>query len=54
MNGQTVAKLEEKTLSAEKYTATWQPGPDLPDGYYFIALKINDLQVHYLKVLKRG
>jgi protocatechuate 3,4-dioxygenase beta subunit len=54
MNGQTVAKLEEKTLSAEKYTATWQPGSDLTDGYYFIALKINDLQVHYLKVLKRS
>jgi protocatechuate 3,4-dioxygenase beta subunit len=54
MNGQTIAKLEEKTLRAEKYAATWQPGSDLPDGYYFIALKINDLQVHYLKVLKRG
>lgn len=50
--GRTVAKLEEKKMKAEKYTATWQPDSNLPNGYYFIALKLNDLQVHYLKVLK--
>lgn len=52
--GRTVAVLEEKSLNAEKYTATWQPESNLPDGYYFIALKVNDLQVHYLKVMKRS
>jgi len=50
--GRTIAKLEEKTLASEKYTAVWQVDSSLPDGYYFIALKVNDLQVHYLKVLK--
>lgn len=51
--GRTVAKLEEKSLTSEKYTAVWQPDSNLPKGYYFVALKMNDLQVHYLKVLKR-
>ncbi len=54
MHGRTVAKLEEKSLSPEKYSAIWKPSSNLPDGYYFIALKINDLQVHYLKVLKKS
>lgn len=54
LHGRTVSKLEEKSLTAEKYTAVWQPDSSLPNGYYFIALKINDLQVHYLKVLKQG
>lgn len=53
LQGRTVAKLEEKPLAAEKYTATWKPEPNLPMGYYFIALKINDIQVHYIKVLKQ-
>ncbi len=54
IHGRTVAKLEEKALTAEKYTAVWQPDSNLPNGYYFVALKVNDLQVHYLKVLKRN
>lgn len=54
LHGRTVANLEEKSLIAEKYTAIWQPDSTIPDGYYFIALKINDLQVHYVKVLKKG
>lgn len=54
LQGRTVAKLEEKSLTSEKYTAVWQPDSNLPNGYYFIALKMNDLQVHYLKVLKRN
>ncbi len=53
LNGQMVANLEEKSLPSEKYTAIWHPDSNLPDGYYFIGLKVNDLQVHYLKVLKR-
>jgi protocatechuate 3,4-dioxygenase beta subunit len=54
LNGRTVAKLEEKFLSSEKYTAVWSVDSILPDGFYFIALKVNDLQVHYIKVLKRS
>lgn len=54
MNGKQVAKLEERELQPEKYEATWNPEAQLPNGHYFIALKVNDLQVHYLKVLKQG
>jgi len=54
LNGRNVAKLEDKFLSSEKYTAVWQVDSKLPDGFYFIALKVNDLQVHYLKMLKKS
>lgn len=53
IQGRQVATLEERQLSAEKYEAIWEPEMQLPNGHYFIALKINDLQVHYLKVLRR-
>jgi len=53
MTGKEVATLEENAVQPEKYEATWRPEPGLPDGHYFISLKINDLQVHYLKVLKQ-
>ena len=52
LQGSRVAVLDEQYLSPEKYEATWQPGDSVPGGIYFIALKINDLQVHYLKVVK--
>jgi len=51
IEGRKVATLEEKTLPADQYTAIWKPNSDLPKGHYFIALKINDLQVHYLKAI---
>ena len=51
--GRQVATLEERRLSPEKYEASWRPKADMPNGHYFIALKIADLQVHYLKVLKQ-
>jgi hypothetical protein len=47
LHGRLVATLEEKSLSPQKYTAVWNLGTNLQKGYYFIALKINDLQVHY-------
>jgi len=53
VNGQKVATLEENEHSPEKYTAVWQPEPSLPKGHYFIALMWNDLQVHYLKVVRQ-
>jgi protocatechuate 3,4-dioxygenase beta subunit len=52
VNGSLVAILDEQQLKPEKYKASWNPHPDLPSGVYFVTLKINDLQVHYLKVLK--
>ncbi|HOY07087.1 MAG TPA: T9SS type A sorting domain-containing protein [Saprospiraceae bacterium] len=52
LQGSRVAVLDEQSLSPEKYEATWQPDGSIPSGVYFITLKINDLQVHYLKVVK--
>lgn len=51
IEGNLVATLEERMLTPEKYEAEWRAG-NLPNGHYFIALKINDFQVHYLKVMK--
>lgn len=53
MLGQEVAVLEDEIKSPEKYFATWRPDASLESGHYFVALKINDLQVHYLKVIKK-
>ncbi len=50
LNGIQVAELEGRKLNAEKYNASWIPSADLPSGHYFVILKINDLQVHYVKV----
>ncbi len=54
LQGRMVATLDESVMNPEKYEATWKPEPGLPDGHYFISLKINDLQVHYMKVLKKS
>lgn len=51
--GREVAKLREQELIPEKYTAEWRPNGDLKDGYYFVSLKINDLQVHYKKIIRK-
>lgn len=52
VEGKQVAILEESYLTSEKYEATWIPDVTLPSGHYFVAIKINDLQVHYLKIMK--
>ena len=52
IEGKIIANLIEENHHAEKYTAEWQPEDNLPKGYYFVMLKVNDLQVHHLKVLK--
>ena len=51
MQGRQVSTLEEKHTKTGKYSVTWKPQRTLKPGYYFIALKINDLQVHYQKVM---
>lgn len=53
MQGQQVAVLEDKVMYPEKYYATWNPEIGLASGNYFVAIKINELQVHYLKVFKK-
>ncbi len=50
--GRQVAVLEERTLSADQYDASWTPDSNLPNGHYFIVLKINDLQVNYQKIIR--
>ncbi|MDF1695216.1 MAG: T9SS type A sorting domain-containing protein [Saprospiraceae bacterium] len=51
-NGRQIALLEDQPMEAEKYTSIWEPDSFLPSGHYFIALRVNELQVHYVKVVK--
>lgn len=51
VNGKLIADLSEETLQPEKYEAVWQPDSSIPNGHYFVALKINDMQVHYQKTI---
>ena len=53
IRGQIVATLDEKILDPEKYSVLWNPHSNLSKGHYFISIKINDLQVHYLKVIRQ-
>ena len=53
IEGKIVSQLCKKLLSPQKYEVVWEPDNNLPNGHYFIALKINDLQVHYLKVIRQ-
>lgn len=53
LQGQLVANIQKKQLEANKYTAVWRPQRAMASGLYFCVLKINDLQVYYLKVLKK-
>ena len=51
--GEIVANLDEKLLEPEKYSVLWTPYTNLAKGHYFISIIINDLQVHYLKVIRQ-
>jgi protocatechuate 3,4-dioxygenase beta subunit len=53
ISGQIVATLDERILDPEKYSVSWNPHGNLPKGHYFISIMINDLQVHYLKVIRQ-
>lgn len=50
--GKEISKLESSVMSPGKYEAYWEVPDTLLKGHYFVALSINDLQVHYLKALK--
>ena len=53
IRGQIVANLDDRMLDPQKYSVLWKPYRDLPKGHYFISIMINDLQVHYLKVIRQ-
>ena len=53
VSGQTVASLEERVLEPNKYSVLWNPKSKLSKGHYFISIIINDMQVHYLKVVRQ-
>ena len=53
INGQIVSTLDERILDPERYSVSWSPHINLPKGHYFISIMINDLQVHYLKVIRQ-
>jgi hypothetical protein len=48
-----VSSLDEVTVTPEKYHSIWIPPEELPVGVYIAVLKINDLQVHYTKLVKK-
>ncbi len=52
LQGRMVATLEDEVMNADKYRSIWQPNSTLASGYYFVALRVNDLQVHYLRLVK--
>lgn len=52
VQGKLIASLEDKVLEPEKYVAVWQPDSNMPKGQYFVSLKMNDLQIQYLKIIK--
>ena len=53
IHGEIVATLSEKLLDPGKYSVSWNPHDNLPKGHYFISILINQLQVHYVKVIRQ-
>ena len=53
IHGEIVATLSEKVLEPGKYSVSWNPHENLPKGHYFISILINQLQVHYVKVIRQ-
>lgn len=54
LQGRLVATLEERRLSKDKYEAVWEPDAHIGNGHYFVALKMEDMQVHWISVVKQG
>ncbi len=52
LRGSLIAVLDKQHLQPQKYKAIWNPDQNLPAGVYFVVLKLNDLQVHYLKIVR--
>jgi protocatechuate 3,4-dioxygenase beta subunit len=54
LQGRQLANLSEENMRPGQYDAVWRPDTEIVDGYYYVTLMINDLQVHYLKVIRKG
>ena len=52
LQGKVVASMAKSEHDKGKYEITWRPEITLTKGHYFVALKANDMQVHYLKIQK--
>ncbi|MGB0389968.1 MAG: T9SS type A sorting domain-containing protein [Salibacteraceae bacterium] len=52
IQGKVVATIANSEHAKGKYELTWSPDSGIPKGHYFVALKVNDMQVHYIKVQK--
>lgn len=51
--GKTIHTIQNTPMSKGKFEVSWSPNSDIAKGIYFIALKVNDMQVHYLKILRK-
>lgn len=52
LQGNVVATLTDAKMAPGKFQTTWTTTKDIPNGHYFLTLQINDLQVHYVKIVK--
>ena len=52
LQGNVVATLADAKMAPGKFQTTWTTTKDIPNGHYFLTLQINDLQVHYVKIVK--
>ncbi|HET6244360.1 MAG: T9SS type A sorting domain-containing protein [Bacteroidetes bacterium] len=52
MSGNLIKDFNEGKLQPQKSKLRWEGGKDLPAGIYWVSLKINDMQVHYQKIVK--
>ena len=52
LQGNVIATLVDAKMAPGKFQTTWAPAQPIPDGHYFLTLQINDLQVHYVKIVK--
>ena len=53
IRGEIVASIDERVLEPDRYSVAWKPHINLPKGHYFISIMINDLHVHYTKVIRQ-
>ena len=52
LSGKKLANLVEAHKISNKYEVIWKVDKAMSRGYYLITLKLNNLQVHHLKVYK--
>ena len=52
LQGNVVATLADAKMAPGKFQTTWTTTNEQPNGHYFLTLQINDLQVHYVKIVK--